>query len=118
VAKPLPIASRDFPESVLGSRLPVLVEFATSRCPACHRLEPILSRLADEYEGRVTFGRVDVEENPDLGDLFQIRAVPTIVLFKDSEAVDGAIGAPSAAAVRSLINANLGCGAPRQSGLG
>ena len=92
-----------FEDRVLASEQPVLVEFTTSRCPACHAARPALERLADEFEGRATVVEINVEEEPQLGQLFQIRAVPTLVFFKNAEVVDGVVGAPPSAVLQRKL---------------
>jgi len=97
------VTSETFEERVLGADLPVLVEFSTSSCPACHAARPLLEILAEEFEGRARVVEANVEENPALGTAFQIRAVPTLVFFKNGEFVDGVMGAPPAAILRRKL---------------
>jgi thioredoxin-like negative regulator of GroEL len=97
------ITTESFEEKVLGSELPVLVEFSTSSCPACRSARPILENLAEEFEGRASIVEVNVEEEQDLGGVFQIRAVPTLVFFKNGRAIDGVQGTPPAAILRRRL---------------
>jgi len=93
-----------FEDHVLASEQPVLVEFTTSRCPACHAARPVLERLAEEFDGRAKVVEVNVEEEQQLGQLFQIRSVPTLVFFNKGEFVDGVIGAPPASVLRRKLD--------------
>ena len=93
-----------FEDQVLASEQPVLVEFTTSGCPACHAARPALERLAEEFDGRAKVVEVNVEEEQQLGQLFQIRSVPTLVFFKNGEFVDGVIGAPPAPVLRRRLD--------------
>lgn len=93
-----------FEDRVIGSGEPVLVEFTTSRCPACHAARPVLEGLAREYAGRARVVEVNVEEEPELGQFFRIQAVPTLVFFKDGEPVSGVVGAPAAAVLRRTLD--------------
>jgi thioredoxin 1 len=88
-----------FEREVLGSSVPVLVDFQTAWCPACRTLEPSLERLAAEWRGQVKVVSVDVEEEPELGEVFGIRSVPTIGVFLDGKL---AHLQPGALPVRSL----------------
>lgn len=102
-----------FEEQVLGSDLPVLVEFSTLGCPACHAARPLLENLAEEFEGRARIVEVNVEEEPDLGGVFRINAVPTLAFFKNGELVEGVLGAPPAAILRRKLDQLSGSCAPR-----
>ena len=107
------ITTDTFEEQVLGSELPVLVEFSTSGCPACHTARPMLEGLAEEFTGRAKVVEVNVEEEQELGGLFQIRAVPTLAFFKNGEFVDGTMGAPPAAILRRKLDQLTESCAPR-----
>src|SRR5689334_12024128 len=98
------VTTATFEDRVLGSEVPVLVQFTTSGCPACHAARPVLEGLAGEFEGRARIVEVNVEEEQDLGGLFQIRAVPTLAFFKNGEFVDGVLGAPPAAILRRKLD--------------
>jgi thioredoxin 1 len=97
------VTANTFEDRVLGSELPVLVEFSTSRCPACHAARPVLENLAEEFDGRARIVEVNVEEEQELGSAFQIRAVPTLAFFKNGEFVDGVMGAPPTAILRRKL---------------
>lgn len=107
------VTAGTFEEKVLGSDLPVLVEFSTPTCPACIAARPMLERLAEEFDGRARVVEVNVEEEQELGALFQIRAVPTLAFFKDGEFVDGTLGAAPAAVLRRKLEQLSGSPAPR-----
>ena len=107
------VTTDTFEERVLGSELPVLVEFTTSGCPACRAARPVLESLAEEFEARARIVEVNVEEERDLGGLFQIRAVPTLAFFKNGEFVDGVTGAPPAAVLRRKLDQFSESCAPR-----
>ena len=105
-----------FEDRVIGSEQPVLVEFSTSRCPACHAVKPTLERLAEDYSGRARVVEVNIEEEPALGRFFRIRAVPTLVFFKDGEPVDGVLGAPAASVLRRKLEGLTSCCDPGEGG--
>jgi thioredoxin-like negative regulator of GroEL len=107
------VTTESFAKKVFGSDQPVLVEFSTSRCPACHAVRPLLESLAEEFDGRARIFEVNVEEEQELGAAFQIRAVPTLAFFKNGEFVDGAMGAPPAPILRRKLERLSESCAPR-----
>jgi thioredoxin 1 len=71
----------------------VVVDFWAPWCGPCRMVAPMIEQLAAEYAGRVTFGKVNVDESPEVSARYGIRSIPTIGIFKDGEPVDGVIGA-------------------------
>lgn len=107
------VTTDTFEEKVLGSDDPVLVEFSTSRCPACQAARPLLEGLAEEFDGRVRIVEVDVEAEQDLGTLFRIRAVPTLAFFNHGEIMGGMAGVPPASVLRRKLEELSESCAPR-----
>ena len=106
MAKPLAVTDAEFQREVLEADLPVLVDFWAEWCGPCHTIAPILEELADEYDGRVKFVKLDTEENFDTGDRYGIRSLPTMLVFKDGQRVDEIMGAhPKKDLVRTLERA-------------
>lgn len=86
------ITSENFASLKAGDK-PLVVDFWATWCGPCRMLAPIISELADEYEGKIVVGKCDVEENEDLAGEFGIRNIPTILFFKNGEVVNKVIGA-------------------------
>lgn len=84
--------SENFNE-VINGELPVLVDFWATWCGPCRMVAPFIEQLADEYEGRVTFMKVNVDEEPELCEKYRISSIPNLVLFKDGDIVDQSAGA-------------------------
>jgi thioredoxin 1 len=86
------VSDSSFDQEVMKSDLPVLVDFSAEWCGPCKSLAPIVESLAAEYNGRVKFVQMDIDENRQTPSSFGIMAVPTLILFKDGEVVDKVTG--------------------------
>jgi thioredoxin 1 len=82
----------NFDETVIKSSAPVLVDFWAEWCGPCKRLGPTVEALAADYAGRVTVGKLNVDENQNTAFKFQIRGIPALLLFKGGQVVDTVIG--------------------------
>ena len=87
-----PISQATFQDEVLGSPQPVLVDFTAVWCGPCKMLDPVVKQLAQDWEGKVKVVKLDVDDNPDLAMNYQVMGVPTLMLFKDGEAVQRVTG--------------------------
>jgi thioredoxin len=82
----------NFEETVLKANLPVLVDFWAEWCGPCKRLGPTVESLATDYAGKVTVGKLNVDDNPNTAFKFQIRGIPAVLLFKGGQVVESIIG--------------------------
>ena len=87
-AEILHVTDDNFDTEVLSSDLPVLVDFWAEWCGPCKMIAPILEEIATEYAGKVKVCKVDVDANPDMPGKFNIRGIPTLIVFKGGNAVD------------------------------
>jgi len=81
--------------SLKNGNQPFVVDFWATWCGPCRMVGPIVSEMAEKYDGKIVVGKCDVEENEDLAAEFGIRNIPTILFFKNGEVVDKLIGARS-----------------------
>ena len=87
------ITKENFEQEVLKSDVPVLVDFWAVWCGPCQMVGPILSEIAEENEGKLKVGKVNVDEQPDLARQFGIMSIPTMMVFKNGEKVNQLVGA-------------------------
>ena len=90
------ITSENF-ESLKNGGEPLVVDFWATWCGPCRMVGPVISKLAEKYDGKIVVGKCDVEDNEDLASEFGIRNIPTILFFKGGEVVDKIVGAQSEA---------------------
>jgi thioredoxin 1 len=94
-------------DSVIQSPTPVLVDFWAEWCGPCRRLAPTVEALAGDYDGRVTVGKLNVDENPATAGRFSIRGIPTLLLFKGGQIVEQVVGLAEKAELQKLIDRHV-----------
>lgn len=98
------ITDATFDMQVLKSDQPVLLDFWVPWCGPCRALGPVIEELASEYAGRVQIAKMNVDENPVTPGKYGIRAIPTLILFKNGEAVEQVTGAVSKDAIKNILD--------------
>jgi thioredoxin 1 len=93
----------DFQKRVYESPTPVVVDFYADWCPPCKMVSPILEGLSTEYQGRVRFVKVNVDDNQDLSSKYGIMSIPTVMFFVGGKVQDAIVGAVAAASYREKI---------------
>jgi thioredoxin 1 len=98
------ITEKNFQSEVLQSATPVLLDFSAEWCGPCKMLEPILGELAGEYNGRVRFAKVNIDQEQTLAAQYNVSAVPTLLFFKKGEVVDQRRGLKSKAELKESLD--------------
>jgi len=102
------VSDSSFESDVLGSEVPVLVDFWAEWCGPCKMIAPVLDEIAGEYEGRLKVCKVDVDSNPEVPGKFGIRGIPTLILFKGGNVEATKVGAVSKSQLVEFIDSGLG----------
>ena len=96
-----------FETEVLQAETPVLVDFWAEWCGPCRMVAPVVELLASEYQGRLKVTKLNVDESPQTAGAYSIRSIPTLLLFKDGEVQEAAVGAQPKAALARLIDRHV-----------
>ena len=108
MSTPVPINDSDFDQVVLKADKPVLVDFWATWCKPCTMVAPIIDELAEEYSERITFGKVDVDQNPKIAAKYGIMSIPTLLIFKNGEPVSHIVGLRPKEELKRSLDESLG----------
>ena len=98
------LTDANFSQEVIKSTVPVLVDFWAEWCGPCKMIAPILDELASEYDGKVKIGKVNIDDFQSLASQWDIRAIPTLLIFKDGHPVDTIVGMRSKRDFKSSLD--------------
>ena len=101
------VSDSSFEQDVLKSNVPVLLDFWAEWCGPCKMIAPILDQIAAEYAGRVVVAKMNVDENPKTPMKFNVRGIPTLILFKNGQAEGQKIGAVRRGDVAAFLDNSL-----------
>ena len=101
------LTDTNFDQSVIKSARPVLVDFWAEWCGPCKRLGPTIDELATDYDGRLTIGKLNVDDNPAVAGRFSIRGIPTLLLFKGGQIVEQVVGLADKDSLKKMIDKHV-----------
>ena len=108
MSKPVTIDDSNFEQIVLQSEMPILVDFWAPWCRPCLMVAPILDELAEEFSGRITIARLDVDQNPKTASRYSIMSIPTMLIFKKGEPVSQIVGFKPKQELKRSLDTALG----------
>lgn len=104
--KPIVLTDYNFTESVKNHRV-LIVDFWASWCGPCKMVSPVIDQLSAELAGKAVFGKINVDDNPRVSSAFGIQSIPTIIIFKNAQAIDRVIGAMTKTQLISKISPHI-----------
>jgi thioredoxin 1 len=96
-----------FETDVLNAAQPVLVDFWAEWCGPCRAMEPSINAIAGDYVGKVTVGKLNVDENPEVTMRYMVRGIPTVILFKGGEIADQLVGLVDKGTLKQMVDRHL-----------
>ena len=108
MSKPITIDDNSFDQTVLQAKTPVLVDFWAPWCRPCLMAAPVLEELAEEYAGRITIAKLDVDQNAKTAAKYSIMAIPNLIIFKDGQPVSQIVGYKPKAELKRDLDTALG----------
>ena len=97
------LTEKNFEEEVLNSDKPVLVDFWATWCGPCRMLAPTIAKIAEEQEGTIKVGKIDVDEEPELAAKYGIASIPTLMVFKGGQVVKSSVGVQSKPMIEAMF---------------
>jgi len=101
---PIHVTDDTFEDEVIKADVPVLVDFWADWCAPCKMIAPIVEDLAEEYDGRVKFAKLDVDSNPNAAMKYGIRGIPTLLVFSGGSPIDQVVGAVPKATLKGRLD--------------
>ena len=105
--KPIEVTDSNFKKEVLESATPVLVDFWAEWCGPCKMIAPVVEQLANDFDGKLKVGKVDVDSNQQTAMQFGIRSIPTLLIFKNGKVVEQIVGAVPKQALTDKVSKHL-----------
>lgn len=101
------VTDSSFAQDVLGSDKPVLVDFWAQWCGPCRQIGPALEELSDQFAGKLTIAKINIDENPETPGRFGVRGIPTLMIFKNGELAATKVGAAPKSAIEAWIKSAI-----------
>ena len=107
MSDPVEITDENFQQEVLNSETPVLVDFWADWCQPCKMIAPVVEQIAEEYDGKVKIGKLDVDSNQQTSQAMGIRGIPALIIFNNGKPVDQIIGVVPKSIIQKKIDAGV-----------
>jgi thioredoxin 1 len=107
MSKPVEIKGATFDEAVIKSQIPVLVDFWAPWCGPCRMVAPVVEELSTEYDGKVGFVKLNVDDSPQIASQYGVMSIPTLILFKDGKPASTVVGFRPKAELKKSLDAAL-----------
>ena len=101
--KVIPVNDMNFDVEVLGSGVPVLVDFSATWCQPCRAIAPLVDQLAAEYKGKLKVGKLDIDAHQNVPQKYGVMSIPTLLLFKNGQVADQIVGAVPKAKLDAMV---------------
>jgi thioredoxin 1 len=105
--EPMVVSDANFEDEIMKADTPALVDFWAAWCGPCRAIAPVVEELARDFEGKVKVAKMNVDENPKTPVKFGIRAIPTLIVFKDGQVMEQITGAVSKSIIEGALNKAL-----------
>lgn len=105
--KVLQVTDGNFDSEIIGSSTPALVDFWAAWCAPCRAIAPVVEALANDYDGKVKFAKLDVDSNPQVATRYQVQSIPTLLMFKGGKVLGQIVGAVPRAKIEDLVKKSL-----------
>ena len=110
MSEPIEVSDNTFEKTVLQADRTVMVDFWAPWCGPCRRVAPIVEELSQEYEGRVNFAKLNVDDNPGSANQYGVRTIPTLLIFQEGKPMSQAVGVVSKAELKRHLDDALNGG--------
>lgn len=101
------LTDSDFNEKVIEAGVPVLVDYWAEWCGPCKMIAPVLDEIAEEYQGKLTIAKLNIDDNPQTPQQYGVRGIPTLMLFKDGDVEATKVGALTKSQLIAFLDSNL-----------
>jgi len=104
---PIKVTDQSFQTDVLDSKTPVVVDFWAEWCGPCRMIAPSLEELSNEYDGKLTVAKINIDENPQTPTKYGVRGIPTLMIFQDGQVAATKVGALPKSKIKEWIDASI-----------